>query len=261
MSACTLTTARSVWPSTASSSTWFSALTCCTGTPSTVPRCRSTTTSRSSATMVGAGVGAEPEPVALEGVAGVGGRQHRGDPRGHDPGHVGVGSRYVVAVEPGGVDRRVAELVTRPTSARRNPALVVSPRIAVSSSAATSARRAPSRGRGRGRRSCRASGRRRCSRPGRAPARGRPAPRRRSPIAPGWWPRPAGGSRRRSPRHRPGPRSRARSGVTSSWTNRSGAPVATRSCSSTRSRPSPRTRTVASVTGCSTWRRVFISRK
>ena len=39
------------------------------------------------------------------------------------------------------------------------------------------------------------------------------------------------------------------------------SPAATSSCSSTRSTGSPCTRTTDSVTGCSTWRRVFISRK
>ena len=43
---------------------------------------------------------------------------------------------------------------------------------------------------------------------------------------------------------------------TSSWVNPSGSPEATRSCHSTRSSP-----VTISVTGCSTWRRVFISRK
>ncbi len=44
--------------------------------------------------------------------------------------------------------------------------------------------------------------------------------------------------------------------VTSDWSKPSGSPAATRSCSSTRSRP-----VISSVTGCSTWRRVFISMK
>ena len=44
--------------------------------------------------------------------------------------------------------------------------------------------------------------------------------------------------------------------VMSSWPKGSGSPAATRSCHSTRSRP-----VISSVTGCSTWRRVFISMK
>ena len=43
---------------------------------------------------------------------------------------------------------------------------------------------------------------------------------------------------------------------TSSCVNESGSPAATRSCSATRSRL-----VTSSVTQCSTWRRVFISRK
>ena len=42
----------------------------------------------------------------------------------------------------------------------------------------------------------------------------------------------------------------------SSWRNGSGSPAATRNCHSTRSNP-----VTISVTGCSTWSRVFISRK
>ena len=51
-----------------------------------------------------------------------------------------------------------------------------------------------------------------------------------------------------------GPRRRGRSSGISSWASGSGSPAATRSCHSTRSRP-----VIASVTGCSTCRRVFIS--
>ena len=43
---------------------------------------------------------------------------------------------------------------------------------------------------------------------------------------------------------------------TSSWVKLSGSPEATRICSRTRSMP-----VTSSVTGCSTWSRVFISRK
>ena len=66
------------------------------------------------------------------------------------------------------------------------------------------------------------------------------------------------GSRPRRPRRRGGPRwrgpcSRSRP---ESWTIPSGSPAAMRSWSATRSRP-----VTISVTGCSTWSRVFISRK
>ncbi len=48
----------------------------------------------------------------------------------------------------------------------------------------------------------------------------------------------------------------------SDWVKARGSPAATRSCHSTRSsRPEPATATASSVTGCSTWRRVFISMK
>ncbi len=43
---------------------------------------------------------------------------------------------------------------------------------------------------------------------------------------------------------------------TSSWVNPRGSPAATLSCHSTRSSP-----VTSSVTGCSTWSRVFISKK
>ena len=45
-------------------------------------------------------------------------------------------------------------------------------------------------------------------------------------------------------------------GATSSWAIESGSPAATRTCSRTRSSPQ-----TSSVTVCSTWMRVFISRK
>ncbi len=45
-------------------------------------------------------------------------------------------------------------------------------------------------------------------------------------------------------------------GTTSAWETDSGSPAATRSCSRTRSMP-----TTISVMVCSTWMRVFISRK
>jgi hypothetical protein len=45
-------------------------------------------------------------------------------------------------------------------------------------------------------------------------------------------------------------------GATSSWRGRSPSPAAIRSCSATRSTP-----VTSSVTGCSTWMRVFISMK
>ena len=112
------------------------------------------------------------------------------------------------------------------TSARRNPALVVRPRIAVSSSAATSARRAASR-----------SGPCAITLPSigsyavlttwpRLERVRRPGRRGRPPHQAGAC-RPAAGSRRTSPRRRPAPRSRARASVTSSWANGSGSPAAT----------------------------------
>ena len=55
----------------------------------------------------------EPEPVALEGMWRAERRQHRRDPGHQHPRHLGVGRRHLVVVEPGGVDRRVAELVGR----------------------------------------------------------------------------------------------------------------------------------------------------
>jgi hypothetical protein len=45
-------------------------------------------------------------------------------------------------------------------------------------------------------------------------------------------------------------------GATSSWRTASGSPPAIRNCSAIRSTP-----VIASVTGCSTWIRVFISMK
>ena len=63
------------------------------------------------------------------------------------------------------------------------------------------------------------------------------------------------GSRARGPRRSAGTRSRGPSSGARPAAN-SGAPSATRSCSRTRSTP-----VTSSVTGCSTWRRVFISMK
>ena len=80
------------------------------------------------------------------------------------------------------------------------------------------------------------------------PVAGRPAepPRRdRSPA----------GTRPRRPRRRGGPRPRARRWSRRACSKPSGSPAAIRSWSATRSRP-----VTSSVTGCSTWRRVFISR-
>ena len=98
--------------------------------------------------------------------------------------------------------------------------------------------------------------------------RTRPA-RRRRPRAPsrrgrrgrsaragrGSCPR-SGRSPRRDPRRRAAPRSAWPRGRTSACARPSGSPRATRSCAATRSMP-----VTSSVIGCSTWRRVFISRK
>ena len=64
------------------------------------------------------------------------------------------------------------------------------------------------------------------------------------------------GSRPQDPRRRAAPRSRGRGSATSDCANGSGRPCATWNCSRTRSMP-----VTHSVTGCSTWMRVFISRK
>ena len=64
------------------------------------------------------------------------------------------------------------------------------------------------------------------------------------------------GSRRRGSRRRCGPRSRGRRSRARPASAAAASPAATRSCHSTRSRP-----VIASVTGCSTWSRVFISMK
>ena len=62
------------------------------------------------------------------------------------------------------------------------------------------------------------------------------------------------GIRRRGPRHRAELRSRNRTSRSPPGADGKGSPDATRNCHSTRSCP-----VMASVTGCSTWRRVFIS--
>ena len=62
------------------------------------------------------------------------------------------------------------------------------------------------------------------------------------------------GSRARDPRHKAAPRPRGRRARTSSCVSGSFSPAATRNCHSTRSSP-----VIASVTGCSTCSRVFIS--
>ena len=69
---------------------------------------------------------------------------------------------------------------------------------------------------------------------------------------------PAGGQERRwpGPRRRRAPRPRALAGAGPPGAGAACSPAATRSCSSTRSTPN-----TASVTGCSTCSRVFISRK
>ena len=93
----------------------------------------------------------------------------------------------------------------------------------------------------------RPQGRSRPGRAGRSVGLGQaPAPSRRR-----------AGSRGRGPRRTPGPRPRGRARRRRPRRpTGSGSPAATRSCHSTRSSPS-----TASVTGCSTWRRVFISMK
>ena len=213
-------------------------------------------------------VGARSPAVGLERVAAVGDRrEHRAHPGHEDAGQLVVRPLDLGGVEPRGVDGGVAELVARrqrPQEAgvggepedrrsRRGPRPVLSGRPRASR---------------RGRSPCRASGRTTCSRPARARARGRPArwsEEGRSPGAceaddPGHRTievRPAWG---RKPPNESSAYTRASMAcpvtVTSSWVIGSGSPSATRSWSSTRSSP-----VMASVTGCSTWRRVFISRK
>ena len=116
--------------------------------------------------------------------------------------------------------------------------------------------RTPPPDRDRARRSSPASGRT-ASRPRcRARSRHRRGCRRRSASAGLRCGRSRAGSRPRHPRRRGGLRRRGRVASMSSCANPSGSPAAIRSWSATRSRP-----VTASVTGCSTWRRVFISRK
>ena len=141
--------------------------------------------------------------------------------------------------------------------ARRKPTLVVRPRIAVRSSAST-----------------RRSSRRLPIRPGgddlaehRVVLRGHllaalqglidPDPRSLRPAHERRRARLREETRRTGPRRRCALRSRARTGPARPRRGRARSPAATRSCSSTRSSPPQ----IASVTGCSTWRRVFISRK
>ncbi len=139
-------------------------------------------------------------------------------------------------------------------SARRKPTFVVSPRIAVSSSAATSARRADSR-----------SGP--CTMilpsigsydvlttwPGsRAWSTRAWLGQRTIDVAPAWGRKPPNESSAYTRASMAWPL-----GWISAWSQPSGMPIATISWPATRSR-SPR---IISVTGCSTWSRVFISRK
>ncbi len=86
--------------------------------------------------------------------------------------------------------------------------------------------------------------RRRCARPGRVAARRRAAARSRA------------GSRSPDPRRRGAPRSRGRAARVAPARSGSGSPAAIRDLQRTRSSP-----VTISVTGCSTCRRVFISRK
>ena len=138
----------------------------------------------------------------------------------------------------------------------RKARFVVGPRMTVSRSATRSRRTAtsrsgPQRGELREQRvvldrapRCRSRCRSRRARPGpwaRAAAGSRPALGRK----------PAAGSSAHTRTSMAWPRL-----VTSAWANPSGSPRATRSCAATRSMP-----VTHSVTGCSTWRRVFISRK
>ena len=165
-----------------------------------------------------------------------------------------LGSGDLSTVEPGGVDGRVAELVGRGEHAQE-PDVGGEPEHGGLVERGHQRGDAPPRGRGRGRSPCPASGRTTCDTtwPLSSAASTRalvgPAHQRR-PC------RPAAGTRRRSPRRRPAPRWRGRSSRMSSWVIGSSSPEATSSWSSTRSTP-----VTSSVTGCSTWRRVFISRK
>ena len=155
------------------------------------------------------------------------------------------------------VSRRPAWTSGSASSARRKATLVGTPRIdrvrqrGVQAAQRAGAVRAPGDdlgqhrvvGAGDGRRPGRGR-----SRPGRAGRSARAAPARCRRSA---------GSRAPGPRRRRGPRRRGRrSPARRPGANGSRSPAATRSCHSTRSRPE-----TSSVTGCSTWSRVFISMK
>src|SRR6478672_3476806 len=133
----TLTTARSRRPSRVSTTTCRSADSSTTGTPSTRPPARSTTTGRSSSTITGAGAAPERQPSAWNGC-----------PESAAVSIAWVQAAKIRAVSASGSSTTLASsqavsmVASRNSSpaasTRRNPRLVVRPRIAVSSRAATS---------------------------------------------------------------------------------------------------------------------------